>query len=110
MNPLVSRFTTSIASKNSAIIEENIIAAIQIINNVFIIIYIKVKRILDLHRQSIPNNLKNRITNLKNDVISLNNNLDSHNTRITELENQIQDRKSLSDKLIFGIIKENLEG
>ena len=29
---------------------------------------------------------------------------------ITTLENQIQDRKSLSDKLIFGIIKENLEG
>lgn len=31
-------------------------------------------------------------------------------TKITILENQIQDRKSLSDKLIFGIIKENLEG
>ena len=30
--------------------------------------------------------------------------------KVTELENQIQDRKSLSDKLIFGIIKENLEG
>lgn len=28
----------------------------------------------------------------------------------TTLENQIQDRKSLSDKLIFGIIKENPEG
>ena len=30
-------------------------------------------------------------------------------TKVTTLENQIQDRKSLSDKLIFGIIKENLE-
>lgn len=30
--------------------------------------------------------------------------------KLTTLENQIQDRKSLSDKLIFGIIKENLEG
>lgn len=29
---------------------------------------------------------------------------------ITTIEKQIQDRKSLSDKLIFGIIKENLEG
>ena len=28
--------------------------------------------------------------------------------KVTTLENQIQDRKSLSDKLIFGIIKENL--
>ena len=30
--------------------------------------------------------------------------------KVTTIENQIQDRKSLSDKLIFGIIKENLEG
>ena len=30
--------------------------------------------------------------------------------KVTILENQIQDRKSLSDKLFFGIIKENLEG
>lgn len=30
--------------------------------------------------------------------------------KLTTLENQIQDRKSLSDKLIFGIMKENLEG
>ena len=30
--------------------------------------------------------------------------------KVTTLENQIQDRKSLSDKLIFGIMKENLEG
>ncbi len=30
--------------------------------------------------------------------------------KVATLENQIQDRKSLSDKLIFGIIKENLEG
>ena len=30
--------------------------------------------------------------------------------KVTTLENQIKDRKSLSDKLIFGIIKENLEG
>jgi len=30
--------------------------------------------------------------------------------KVITLENQIQDRKSLSDKLIFGIIKENLEG
>lgn len=30
--------------------------------------------------------------------------------KVTILENQIQDSKSLSDKLIFGIIKENLEG
>ena len=30
--------------------------------------------------------------------------------KVTTLENQIQARKSLSDKLIFGIIKENLEG
>lgn len=29
--------------------------------------------------------------------------------KVTTLENQIQDRKTLSDKLIFGIIKENLE-
>ena len=29
--------------------------------------------------------------------------------KVTTLENQIQERKSLSDKLIFGIIKENLE-
>ena len=29
--------------------------------------------------------------------------------KVTTLENQIQDRKSLSDKLIFGIMKENLE-
>ena len=29
--------------------------------------------------------------------------------KVTTLEKQIQDRKSLSDKLIFGIIKENLE-
>lgn len=29
--------------------------------------------------------------------------------KLTTLENQIQDRKSLSDKLIFGIIKEKLE-
>ena len=31
-------------------------------------------------------------------------------TKVKNIENQIQDRKSLSDKLIFGIIKENLEG
>ena len=31
-------------------------------------------------------------------------------TKVKNLENQIQDRKSLSDKLIFGILKENLEG
>ena len=31
-------------------------------------------------------------------------------SKVTTLENQIQDRKLLSDKLIFGIIKENLEG
>ena len=31
-------------------------------------------------------------------------------SKVTTLENQIQDRQSLSDKLIFGIIKENLEG
>ena len=30
--------------------------------------------------------------------------------KVTPLESQIQERKSLSDKLIFGIIKENLEG
>ena len=30
--------------------------------------------------------------------------------KVTTLENQIKDRKSLSDKLVFGIIKENLEG
>lgn len=30
--------------------------------------------------------------------------------KVTTLETQIQDRKSLSDRLIFGIIKENLEG
>ena len=30
--------------------------------------------------------------------------------KVTALETQIQDRKSMSDKLIFGIIKENLEG
>ena len=30
--------------------------------------------------------------------------------KVTTLENQIQARKSLSDKLIFGIIKENLKG
>ena len=30
--------------------------------------------------------------------------------KVTTLESQIQERKSLSDKLIFGIIKENLEG
>lgn len=30
--------------------------------------------------------------------------------KVTTLENQIQTRKLLSDKLIFGIIKENLEG
>ena len=30
--------------------------------------------------------------------------------KVTTLENQIQNRKSLSDKLVFGIIKENLEG
>ena len=30
-------------------------------------------------------------------------------TKVTTLENQIQARKSLSDRLIFGIIKENLE-
>ena len=30
--------------------------------------------------------------------------------KVTTLENQIQDRKSLSDKLVFGIIKESLEG
>ena len=30
--------------------------------------------------------------------------------KVTTLENQIQTRKSLSDKLIFGIIKEDLEG
>lgn len=31
-------------------------------------------------------------------------------SKVTTLETQIQDRKSLSDKLIFSIIKENLEG
>ena len=31
-------------------------------------------------------------------------------TKITELENQIQERKTLSEKLAFGIIKEKLEG
>ena len=31
-------------------------------------------------------------------------------TKVKNIENQIQDRKSLSDKLIFGILKENLEG
>ena len=30
--------------------------------------------------------------------------------KVTTLENQIQERKTLSEKLIFGIIKENLEG
>ena len=30
--------------------------------------------------------------------------------KVTELENQIQERKTLSDKLAFGIIKEKLEG
>ena len=30
--------------------------------------------------------------------------------KVTELENQIQERKTLSEKLAFGIIKENLEG
>ena len=30
-------------------------------------------------------------------------------TKVKNIENQIQDRKSLSDKLIFGILKENLE-
>lgn len=30
--------------------------------------------------------------------------------KVTTLENQIQNRKLLSDKLIFGILKENLEG
>ena len=57
-NPLISTSTTSIASKTIAIIEESIIAANQIINNIVIIIYIKIKRILDFHKQSIPNNLK----------------------------------------------------
>lgn len=38
------------------------------------------------------------------------NKVESLLAKATELENQIQDRKSLSDKLIFGIIKENLEG
>ena len=30
--------------------------------------------------------------------------------KVTELENQIQERKTLSEKLAFGIIKEKLEG
>ena len=38
------------------------------------------------------------------------NKVESLLSKVTTLENQIQDRKSLSDKLIFGIIKENLEG
>lgn len=38
------------------------------------------------------------------------NKVETHLAKVTTLENQIQDRKSLSDKLIFGIIKENLEG
>ena len=58
INPIAEPSTTSIASKNVVTIEESIIAANQIINNIVIIIYIKIKRILDLHRQSIPGNLK----------------------------------------------------
>ena len=37
------------------------------------------------------------------------NKVETRLAKVTTLENQIQDRKSLSDKLIFGIIKENLE-
>ena len=29
--------------------------------------------------------------------------------KVTELENQIQERKQLSEKLVFGVIKEKLE-
>ena len=38
------------------------------------------------------------------------NKLETLLAKVTTLENQIQDRKSLSNKLIFGIIKEKLEG
>lgn len=38
------------------------------------------------------------------------NKIESLLAKVTELENQIQERKTLSDKLAFGIIKENLEG
>ena len=38
------------------------------------------------------------------------NNVETLLAKVTTLETQIQNRKSLSDKLIFGIIKENLEG
>ena len=37
------------------------------------------------------------------------NKIETQLTKATTLENQIQDRKSLSEKLIFGIIKEKLE-
>ena len=37
------------------------------------------------------------------------NKVETLRTKVTTLENQIQDRKSLSDKLIFGIIKEVFE-
>ena len=54
INPIAEPSTTSIASKNVVTIEESIIADSQIINIIFIIIYIKVnKRILDFHKQSI---------------------------------------------------------
>ena len=38
------------------------------------------------------------------------NKIESLLTKVTELENQIQERKTLSEKLAFGIIKEKLEG
>jgi len=38
------------------------------------------------------------------------NKVESLLAKVKTLEDQIQDRKTLSDKLIFGIIKENLEG
>jgi type I restriction enzyme S subunit len=38
------------------------------------------------------------------------NKVESLLAKVTELENQIQERKTLSEKLAFGIIKENLEG
>lgn len=38
------------------------------------------------------------------------NKIESLLAKVTGLENQIQERKTLSEKLAFGIIKENLEG
>ena len=56
-----------------------------------------------------PRATKSLIPFILNEQEKIVNKVETLLAKVATLENQIQDRKSLSDKLIFGIIKENLE-